>query len=410
MADAAVAGRAAEELLRHRPLQPRQLHLDGQRPGDAARHAGRLPATTTTFTGSVDTSGNAARPTPTTGRSLGRRAERRGRAATAASTRPSVPTLFNQLDAAGVSWKGYAQDLGNPDARAAPAPRRAGTAVLRRAVRRARAPTGSTAQPNPGSANATDQYVPKHFPFPWFESILKSGDCNSAHIANLFAPTDGLYHDLQSEATTPAFSWISPEQLQRRARRRLPRQQPLGRLRADPNTPEPAGELHRRPVRGRPVPGARHPRDRGLAGVQGRRPDRHHLRRGVPAVHLHRQQLRQLDDRRRRTRRPRSPATRPARRCSARASLRSRPGPNTPLATDANGERALSRARATTPTSTARPTASPRRCRRSPQAPACSAAAAHPPAPRTDAGATAPAGDLDDHRQRDRRDRRRARR
>ena len=28
----------------------------------------------------------------------------------------SVPTLFNQLDAANVSWKGYAQDLGNPDA------------------------------------------------------------------------------------------------------------------------------------------------------------------------------------------------------------------------------------------------------------------------------------------------------
>jgi phospholipase C len=28
----------------------------------------------------------------------------------------SVTTLFNQLDAAHVSWKGYAQDLGNPDA------------------------------------------------------------------------------------------------------------------------------------------------------------------------------------------------------------------------------------------------------------------------------------------------------
>ncbi|HET9691183.1 MAG TPA: hypothetical protein VFP61_08515 [Acidimicrobiales bacterium] len=27
----------------------------------------------------------------------------------------SVPTLFNQLSAANVSWKGYAQDLGNPD-------------------------------------------------------------------------------------------------------------------------------------------------------------------------------------------------------------------------------------------------------------------------------------------------------
>ena len=52
--------------------------------------------------------------------------------------------------------------------------------------------------------------MPKHFPFPWFESILQSGDCNSAHIANLFDPSNGLYHDLQSEATTPAFSWISP--------------------------------------------------------------------------------------------------------------------------------------------------------------------------------------------------------
>ena len=70
--------------------------------------------------------------------------------------------------------------------------------------------TGSTAQPNPGSANATDQYVPKHFPFPWFESILQSGDCNAAHIANVFDPSNGLYHDLQSEATTPAFSWITP--------------------------------------------------------------------------------------------------------------------------------------------------------------------------------------------------------
>jgi hypothetical protein len=69
---------------------------------------------------------------------------------------------------------------------------------------------GSTSQPNPGSANATDQYVPKHFPFPWFQSILQSGDCNLQHIANLFDSTDGLYHDLQSEATTPAFSWISP--------------------------------------------------------------------------------------------------------------------------------------------------------------------------------------------------------
>ena len=60
------------------------------------------------------------------------------------------------------------------------------------------------------SANATDQYLPKHFPFPWFESILKSGDCNSRHIASLFDRTNGLYRDLQRKSTTPAFSWITP--------------------------------------------------------------------------------------------------------------------------------------------------------------------------------------------------------
>ena len=119
----------------------------------------------------------------------------------------SVPTLFNQLDAAGVSWKGYAQDLGNPD-ESGPA-HSAGTEYCG-APYAEPGITGSTGQPNPGGANGTDQYVPKHFPFPWFESILKSGDCNPQHIANVFDPSGGLYHDLQSSSTTPAFSWISP--------------------------------------------------------------------------------------------------------------------------------------------------------------------------------------------------------
>jgi hypothetical protein len=127
-----------------------------------------------------------------------------------------VPTLFNQLDAAGVSWKGYAQDLGNPDASPTGTLSNPGTGQSHDAgVSACGAPYSSPGAtganlPNPGSANATDQYVPKHFPFPWFESILNSGDCNSAHIANLFDPNNGLFHDLQSEATTPAFSWITP--------------------------------------------------------------------------------------------------------------------------------------------------------------------------------------------------------
>jgi len=119
----------------------------------------------------------------------------------------SVQTLFNQFDAAKVGWKGYAQDLGNPDASG---PAHDAGAQYCGAPYAVPGPTGSTLQPNPGSANATDQYVPKHFPFPWFDSLLQSGDCNAAHIANLFDPANGLYHDLQSESTTPDFSWISP--------------------------------------------------------------------------------------------------------------------------------------------------------------------------------------------------------
>lgn len=114
----------------------------------------------------------------------------------------SVTTLFNQFDAAGVSWKGYAQDLGYADA--------TGPAHDVNSCGGPGNPAG-VGVTNPGSANATDQYVPKHFPFPWFESLLQnSADCNPAHIASLFDPTHGLYADLQSEATTPAFSWITP--------------------------------------------------------------------------------------------------------------------------------------------------------------------------------------------------------
>ena len=116
----------------------------------------------------------------------------------------SVPTIFNQLSAANVSWKAYAQDLGNPDASGAA-----------HSVTTCGAPGSdptNTPVSNPGGANATDQYVAKHFPLPWFHSIIDNAStmCDSKHAANLFDPQSGLYADLKSEATTPAFSWISP--------------------------------------------------------------------------------------------------------------------------------------------------------------------------------------------------------
>ena len=82
--------------------------------------------------------------------------------------------------------------------------------------------TGTTNDPQ-----YSDQYVAKHFPFPWFESLIGSyntttgatgpaltepasgTNCDANHIANLDSPTDGLVQDLQNN-TVPAFSWITP--------------------------------------------------------------------------------------------------------------------------------------------------------------------------------------------------------
>jgi hypothetical protein len=126
----------------------------------------------------------------------------------------AVPTLFNQLDAARVSWKVYAQDLGNPDA-SGPT-HDAGTQYCGApdSAPGTSPATGSggssTNYPNPSSANATDQYVAKHNPLAWFESLLGSSDCNSAHLINLFNSTGGLYANLQSDNDTPQLSVIIP--------------------------------------------------------------------------------------------------------------------------------------------------------------------------------------------------------
>ena len=156
-----------------------------------------------TFSGNVDTSGSLK-----TNANYGQVVSAAGPDAAAGSNGcvygSTVQTLFNQLDAAHVSWKGYAQDLN-----AAQGDHSAGVQYCGSPYA-APVATGNTTEPNPGSANATDQYVPKHFPFPWFSSLLQSGDCNAAHIADVFDSSNGLYHDLQSESTTPAFSWISP--------------------------------------------------------------------------------------------------------------------------------------------------------------------------------------------------------
>jgi len=136
-------------------------------------------------------------------------------------TYPSqVPTLFNQFDAAGVTWKGYAQDLGNQPGREDGLCGAPGSAANDPATNplsmSSNLPAGVSSFTG---AQANDQYVAKHFPFPWFSGLTTSPlttpaqggtDCDANHIANLDSATNGLFHDLQSESTTPAFSWITP--------------------------------------------------------------------------------------------------------------------------------------------------------------------------------------------------------
>ncbi len=140
-------------------------------------------------------------------------------------------TLFNQLDAAGKTWKGYAQDLGAQPGRDDALCGGPGTTANNPDTNPTKLSTPSSFPAGVTSftgAQANDQYVAKHFPFPWFHSLTGStkadgsttpaltkpaqggSDCDSAHIANLDNASSGLFHDLQKSSTTPAFSWITP--------------------------------------------------------------------------------------------------------------------------------------------------------------------------------------------------------
>ena len=118
----------------------------------------------------------------------------------------SVPTLFNQLDTANVSWKVYAQDMGNTPTR---------ENAYHCGIPGDPAGAGVT---DPGSATPADQYVAKHNPVPWFHSLIdQPADCAKVAPLNGLPATPGhpaltgLTEDLHSEATTPRFNWITPD-------------------------------------------------------------------------------------------------------------------------------------------------------------------------------------------------------
>jgi hypothetical protein len=108
----------------------------------------------------------------------------------------SVQTLADQLTAAKFTWKGYMGDMGNDPTRESatcghPA---IGTIDMTQA---AEAPSGTAPQ--------GDAYATRHDPFMYFHSIIDSAQC-AANVVKL----NNLTNDLKSVATTPNFTFITP--------------------------------------------------------------------------------------------------------------------------------------------------------------------------------------------------------
>ncbi len=102
----------------------------------------------------------------------------------------SVVTLPDQLEAAGLTWKGYMEDMGKDPARE-------------------RATCGHVALDTTETthlAQVSDQYASRHDPFVFFHSIIDDQARCDAHVVNL----KRLPQDLASIATTANFSFITP--------------------------------------------------------------------------------------------------------------------------------------------------------------------------------------------------------
>jgi hypothetical protein len=104
----------------------------------------------------------------------------------------SVKTIADQLEAKGLTWKGYMEDMGLDPARDG------GTTC-------AHPPLGTPDRTQ--QASATDQYATRHNPFVYFHSIIDRPDVCTARDV----PLDRLAGDLASTRSTPNLSFIVPD-------------------------------------------------------------------------------------------------------------------------------------------------------------------------------------------------------
>jgi hypothetical protein len=101
-----------------------------------------------------------------------------------------VRSLPDQLEAAGLSWKAYMEDMGKNPAR--------------ESATCGHAPLGATETTN--LASRGDQYAAKHNPFVYFHAIIDDQARCDRHVVNL----ERLPQDLASAATTANYIFITP--------------------------------------------------------------------------------------------------------------------------------------------------------------------------------------------------------
>ena len=102
---------------------------------------------------------------------------------------PAVKTIADQLEAKNLTWRGYMEDMGN----AANQPKTC------------RHPGPNQTDPTQ-NARVGDQYAARHNPFVYFHSIIDDQRrCDANDV-----PLDRLPNDLKSIATTPNYSFITP--------------------------------------------------------------------------------------------------------------------------------------------------------------------------------------------------------
>ncbi len=118
----------------------------------------------------------------------------------------AVPTLASQLSAKGFTWKGYEEDMGND-------PTRDGGVTCGH-------PTLGSKDPTTAAVKA-DGYTTRHNPFMYFHSIIDNTTTCKKNVVPMGGTTGtmptgtpksvtGLVTDLKSVATTPNFSFITP--------------------------------------------------------------------------------------------------------------------------------------------------------------------------------------------------------